>query len=428
LQRTRGITTVKQHGGADCPAYLPLPGETCSSNEELLAECACNTQDCPVDCVLEAWTSWGDCSTTCGDGEEQRSRGVDVQPAHGGVACAVGAQHYGEKQGCFLAHCPIHGVWEEWEAWGSCSTSCGDGEQERERLVKIPAQHGGIPVDGEALETRQCIVKECPIHCEVGAWENHGDCSHSCGGGEQKQKRAVTTEANHGGVACPETEQIISCSADPCPIDCVLTNWAEDGGCSKSCGGGKQRFVRSVDVQPAHGGRACEDGRDKEEDCEQQTCPVDCVVSQWSAWGACSTTCAEGSQVRRRQVTTYAAHGGAACPPDLSEDQACRIAECPVHCELSAWAEWSSCSTSCGGDGNRGRTRSITVDPLHGGQICDDLTDQDETCAPDPCPIHCELGDWYDTSACSVSCGDGSLEMVGTLPSLLCMAVSLAGI
>ena len=48
--------------------------------------------------------------------------------------------------------------------------------------------------------------------------------------------------------------------------------------------------------------------------------PVNCVVSDWSAW----STCTNGTQTRTRTVITPASNGGTACPV-LSETQSCTV-------------------------------------------------------------------------------------------------------
>jgi hypothetical protein len=55
--------------------------------------------------------------------------------------------------------------------------------------------------------------------------------------------------------------------------------------------------------------------------------PVDCVVSPWSAYGACSASCGGGTQTQTRTVITPASNGGAACPA-LSQSQACNVQAC----------------------------------------------------------------------------------------------------
>ena len=51
--------------------------------------------------------------------------------------------------------------WEEFGHWGSCSQSCGGGEQSRTRLVKQREAYGGVACDGESTETRACNEALC---------------------------------------------------------------------------------------------------------------------------------------------------------------------------------------------------------------------------------------------------------------------------
>ncbi len=59
--------------------------------------------------------------------------------------------------------------------------------------------------------------------------------------------------------------------------------------------------------------------------------PVDCVVSGWSEWSACTN----GSQTRTRSILTPPSNGGAACPA-LSETQSCTPPPPPPGCTLTA--------------------------------------------------------------------------------------------
>jgi hemicentin len=70
-------------------------------------------------------------------------------------------------------------------------------------VVQIEAAHGGVPCEGEVLETKECEDAPCPVDCEVTEWKTAGDCSHSCGGGEQVQRRTVSVPAANDGEPCP---------------------------------------------------------------------------------------------------------------------------------------------------------------------------------------------------------------------------------
>jgi hypothetical protein len=57
-------------------------------------------------------------------------------------------------------------------------------------------------------------------------------------------------------------------------VDCKVTEtWADDGGCSTSCGGGQQKQKLSVTTEPKHGGKTCPSLR-RSMDCNKQACPT----------------------------------------------------------------------------------------------------------------------------------------------------------
>ena len=55
---------------------------------------------------------------------------------------------------------------------------------------------------------------------------------------------------------------------------------------------------------------------------------VDCQVSAWNVWEACSVTCGVGVRQRTRTITAEAVGSGRACP-DLLERTTCRERQCP---------------------------------------------------------------------------------------------------
>ena len=55
----------------------------------------------------------------------------------------------------------VDGAWSDWSSWSPCSSSCGEGQETRTRTCTNPAPaHGGKDCPGEAKETRACIG--CP--------------------------------------------------------------------------------------------------------------------------------------------------------------------------------------------------------------------------------------------------------------------------
>ncbi|XP_076859373.1 hemicentin-1 isoform X2 [Brachyhypopomus gauderio] len=56
----------------------------------------------------------------------------------------------------------VPGGYSDWEEWGSCSVTCGQGVQERVRLCNNPAPaHGGPPCQGPSVESRKCQTQLC---------------------------------------------------------------------------------------------------------------------------------------------------------------------------------------------------------------------------------------------------------------------------
>lgn len=61
--------------------------------------------------------------------------------------------------------------------------------------------------------------------------------------------------------------------------------------------------------------------------------PVDCILSDWTAWSQCSATCMGGKSTRTRKVQTQMRNGGAACSGELSQSIACADdIVCPEKC------------------------------------------------------------------------------------------------
>ena len=60
------------------------------------------------------------------------------------------------------------------------------------------------------------------------------------------------------------------------------------------------------------------------------TSSLDCMLSEWTGWSECSTTCDEGLQVRQRMVKRPAQEGGASCDGELKEMRPCNSGSCDI--------------------------------------------------------------------------------------------------
>lgn len=144
-------------------AFSGLPGASCSDSiqngSETGVDCGGSCTACPgdpVDCVVGPWSSWGTCSMSCGGGTQTRTRSVTTPPANGGAACP----QLSETQSCNTQPCPVDCVVGPWSEWGSCSATCGGGSQTRTRLVLTHAAFGGAPCP-MLSETQSCNEQAC---------------------------------------------------------------------------------------------------------------------------------------------------------------------------------------------------------------------------------------------------------------------------
>eukprot|EP01067_Filipodium_phascolosomae_P006077 Filipodium_phascolosomae@DN431_c0_g1_i1.p1 len=112
---------------------------------------------CLFGCVIEqnGWHPWGDCSKECDGGERTRDR-IVVQHAHPDAKFQCDKYEMKQTEKCNEDPCDCEVT--EWEEWGSCSKSCGDGEKKRKRKVKTP---GKKSCKKSLEETAQCKEKEC---------------------------------------------------------------------------------------------------------------------------------------------------------------------------------------------------------------------------------------------------------------------------
>ncbi len=143
--RTRPVLVAQAGRGTPC-------GDTSET-------AACNPQACPIDCMWDDWGSWGECSQSCGSGSQSRSRSEARSAANGGAACDGDIT---ESQECNTQQCPVDCQWEAWSSWGACSVTCGGGQHTRSRSEAISAANGGTACVGDRTDIQSCNEQECP--------------------------------------------------------------------------------------------------------------------------------------------------------------------------------------------------------------------------------------------------------------------------
>lgn len=383
--RTREIVIQAAYGGTDCLSH------------ERSQQRDCNQQACPVDCSVTAWGGWSPCSVPCGLGTQQRTRAVVQVPANGGSSCPSLL----ETRHCTSA-CAIDCVVEEWQPWSVCSQPCGKGSRSRIRYVSTAPTNGGAPCPA-LQESEDCNDFPCSIDCVVTSWSSWGPCSVSCGSGQQSRTRSVSTNAQYGGQACPPLIEVASCEAGPCPpTGCVVSAWSEWSNCSQACAGGTIQRIRTVISNPNT--EQCPDLTETRV-CNEQPCPVDCVLGAWTLWSACSVECGGGTRRRVRTFVNVAAHNGLPCDGPTEDTEPCNEQSCSIDCALSEWSDWSTCSAPCDA-GTSFRRRTILQAPVGNGSACPAPLFESIVCNAEPCP--CIVSAWSAWSPCTKTCDGGS--------------------
>jgi len=132
----------------------------------------------------------------------------------------------------------------------------------------------------------------------------------------------------------------------------------------------------------------------------------DCQVADWIPQ-ACSKVCDDslegGVQVMTREIIQRNNDYGVTCPATEMRKK-CNQFPCPVHCKLSEWGQWGTCTKECGG-GIQSRSRTIEQKPENGGNACETFMDS-VPCNTGSCDRDCTLSEWKERP-CPVPCGGG---------------------
>lgn len=380
-----------------------------------------------TDCVVSAWTEWETCDRSCGGGQSYRHRQVQRFPQAGGTPCPkdLKVTRSCNSQSCDGEDCMV----SEWSVWGDCSSSCGAGQHSRSRhIIRLRSIHGL----GCALELGMTQSCEGPLDCGKldcfwGDWSEWSGCTCSCDGGQKTRTRHVAQAPAGGGLPCQESdkEQIAPCMTQKCSEtncrDGQWGDWSDWSGCSVSCGGGVTFRRRRVEVMANHCGEEPVGKNSEVGYCHVGVpCsrPIDCELSQWQAWSACSGTC-DGLQHRARVVKVYGRGTGEWCKGGLRETAPCNPAQGEAlpegcgpgpaeDCVFGEWEAWKECSVTCGG-GEHTRSRSIVQNAKNAGIPCNGPLKEVSECARQSCggpePKDCIFAEWEEWGACGKCSG-----------------------
>ncbi|XP_061782034.1 thrombospondin type-1 domain-containing protein 7B isoform X1 [Nerophis lumbriciformis] len=450
----RKVTCLKMNGGLIVSKRCPE-----STRPETLRPC---DLPCKKDCIVTPFSEWTACPSTCvpentSSATQSRYRTIIQRSADGGQECPDTL--YEERECESLQVCPIY----RWRThkWHSCTLvpdpvqrsasrtaeTCGSGLETRgvscagdqdlaANMTECLRWAGPLPA-----QIRECRVA-CRDDCALTPWSKFSECGGGCGGfqrrkrsllGRSKKKEQCLDEALYPleeKEACPCEEYLSQpfgnwsdCILDEPSTPDSLQGWMSSQEV-KECGQGlRYTAVACLDqrgglVEPT----LCTDEGYTVEMCHVP-CPLDCKLSDWSAWSACSASCGSGLKVRSKWLREKAFNGGRPCPKLDLKNQVNEAVPCHSECSQYAWRiePWSICtintvgnSPSCG-EGVQSRKIRCVKKGTSGevNTVEDSLCDQEEmppraqVCFL-ACHHDCVVSPWGPWSHCPSQCDQGS--------------------
>ncbi|MEE6489104.1 hypothetical protein FKM82_015489 [Ascaphus truei] len=432
--------------------YRPMERKFCTGSVPSTSQ-LCSIP-CSMDCLLSSWSGWGLCvHENCLDpqgrkGFRLRRRHIIVQPTGACGKCP----HLVESIPCDDPVChnwvvsgELHCVPENGE--------CGHGNY---RLNTTCNDENGENVSDDLCVDEppvQLVCKvPCSLDCVISEWSPWSTCSHSCSTknaeGKQSRTRCILAHPGEGGKSCPPSQALYEyrlCNGHPCSIFYWETSlW---GSCSEdalvtalnasttrngetTCGVGIQN--RKVFCIKSNAGQVTT------KRCPESTrpetirpcllpCKKDCIVTLFSEWTLCPTSCQPGNtttvkQSRYRIIIQEAANEGQECPDTLYEERECEdVSICPVY----RWKmhKWNQCVlvpdsvrqgilgvTEACGPGLQSREITCLSDNNHSTDVTTCL----KWAGPMPslvqechisCKDDCTFTSWSTFTLCSMDCG-----------------------
>ncbi|XP_042187650.1 potassium voltage-gated channel subfamily H member 2-like [Callorhinchus milii] len=290
---------------------------------------ACSEQPCPV---YSAWSAWSPCSVSCGEGQTSRTR--TCHPIPGSAACQQLVQH----TACHHRACPVDCAVNSWSEWSECSANCGGGFRTRNRGIVREAEPGGAPCPHILTFQTPCNPHSCTPECP--GEQVFGLCANACPRACSDLWPGVQCQQSQcePGCLCPtgqvlQGEECVSLDGCRCPHPPAPA----PGLVNISLVQSEEQPPGAVYLDQCNT-CVCEKGIFN---CSERDCDVDCIWSAWSGWSECSVTCGSGVQVSTRLPARDREYGGRECQGPREQRQPCTTADCECP-EGERWSRGSA--------------------------------------------------------------------------------------
>ncbi|XP_048455532.1 thrombospondin type-1 domain-containing protein 7B [Rhincodon typus] len=280
------------------PLRLPADGKTCPKISEV-EPCTLNKNCFHYHYNITEWSTCQlSDNAVCGQGLKirllncVRSDGKSVDSDYCEKMELESPWHL--SMSCFV-ECPVNCQPSEWSSWSECSHTCGlEGRMKRDRHVLQKTHGEGRPCSSQLVQYRPCLIKPC-YSWEFGEWSACKVEGAQCGDGFKVRNLSciVYDGRLQGSAKVVDNEMCgnrpvgisdvvwglkVPCSV-PCPGDCHLTEWSTWSSCQLICLDGKrfettgrQTRSRAVIVQALENQENCPEQMWEEQHCTEGNC------------------------------------------------------------------------------------------------------------------------------------------------------------
>ena len=421
--RQRNITCVSRYGhtvsDSVCSAVSVKPHNLGFENCEV-----------PCDCTVSEWSPWSDCKLNFDTitYQQLRTRIIVTYPSETRYSnlYLTACPPLQETRPCRELNCNLTYEVSGWSGCNNNTTNCGAGLKTRYLYCKRSCGNYTSYVHlsecnyylNSSPTTHETCYSFCEQDCHLSQWSEWSQCTpfQSCNSenpGYTFRERSIVVPQSLSGRPCSHTIEIRTCIPDYCihPRWQIRNTSACHLTANMTCGTGV--MTRELDCVDQHGTSVSVDEClmdhskiPSETVACQVLCPDECVVSEWSLWSQCSSTCSGGIRNRNRQILAY---GITNCSSvELQEIEPCNE---EINCTTYKlyYGEWSKCDTLAKFNkycNNGTQTRSGICKIGNNTVTCPGYFGKDTSRQCTECRNDCIKSEWYYTPCSGIYSDD----------------------